>query len=187
MTEEITLIINELKNANEKSLIHLKNELEKVRAGKATPSMLDSVKVDYYGALTELNQLANVTTLDARTLTVQPWEKKLLDDISRSIINSNLGLSPQNNGEMLIINIPALTEERRKELVKKVKSEGENSKVALRNNRKDANDMLKELKTEGLPEDMGKNAENQIQTITNNFTTKIDEIIASKETDIMKV
>lgn len=187
MTEEIQLILGEFKDSNEKSLGHLTTELEKIRAGKATPSMLDSVKVDYYGTQTALSQVANVATLDARTITVQPWERKLLDEISRGIINSNLGLSPQNNGEMIIINVPALTEERRKEFVKKAKAEGEAAKVAIRNNRKDANDMLKLLKTDGLPEDMGKDAEAKIQDITNIYSSKIDDLVNLKEADIMKV
>lgn len=187
MTEDIQLIIDELNGANEKSVLHLVQELEKIRAGKATPSMLDSVSVDYYGAQTPLSQVANVNALDARTLTVQPWEKKMLDEISRGIINANLGLAPQNNGEMIIINVPALTEERRREFVKKAKAEGEHAKVAIRNNRKDANDMLKSLKSDGLPEDMGKDAEAKIQTVTDSYANKVDELISLKETDIMKV
>lgn len=187
MTEEIQLILSEFKDSNEKSLAHFTTELEKIRAGKATPSMLDSVKVDYYGTPTALSQVANVATMDARTITVQPWERKLLDEISRGIINSNLGLSPQNNGEMIIINVPALTEERRKEFVKKAKAEGETAKVVIRNNRKDANDMLKMLKTDGLPEDMGKDAETKIQDITNQYSSKIDDLVNLKEVDIMKV
>lgn len=187
MVEEIELIISEFKNANEKSLEHLKTGLQKIRASKATPSMLDSVKVDYYGSETPLAQVANVSTLDARTLSVQPWEKNMLDEIARGIINANLGLSPQNNGEMIMINVPALTEERRLEFVKKAKAEGELSKIAIRNNRKEANDILKILKADGLPEDMGKDAEAKIQDITNDYSTKIDALISIKEEDIMKV
>lgn len=187
MTEEINLILSEFKSANDKSLEHLKSELQKIRASRATPSLLDSVKVDYYGSETPLSQVANVTTIDARTISVQPWEKSMLDEISRGIVNANIGLSPQNNGEMIMINVPALTEERRKEFVKKAKAEGEASKVVIRNNRKDANDMVKDLKAEGLPEDMGKDAEAEIQTITNQYSDKIDQIIKIKEEDIMKV
>lgn len=187
MTEEVQMIMDEFKSANEKSLSHLNSELEKIRAGKATPSMLDSVTVDYYGAATPLSQVANVSTLDARTITVQPWERNILDEISRGIINSNLGLAPQSNGEMIIINVPALTEERRRDLVKKAKAEGENGKIAIRNNRKDAMDMLKDLKNDGLSEDIVKVGEAKIQDITNSFVTRIDELIDLKEIDIMKV
>jgi len=187
MTEEVQMIMDEFKSANEKSLAHLNSELEKIRAGKATPSMLDSVTVDYYGAPTPLSQVANVSTLDARTITVQPWERNILEEVSRGIINSNLGLAPQNNGEMIIINVPALTEERRRDLVKKAKAEGETGKIAIRNNRKDAMDMLKDLKNDGLSEDIVKVGETKIQDITNSFVTRIDELIDLKEIDIMKV
>lgn len=187
MTEEVQMILDEFKSANEKSLSHLNSELEKIRAGKATPSMLDSVTVDYYGAPTPLSQVANVSTLDARTITVQPWERNILDEVSRGIINSNLGLAPQSNGEMIIINVPALTEERRRDLVKKAKAEGETGKIAIRNNRKDAMDMMKDLKNDGLSEDIVKVGEAKIQDITNSFVTRIDELIDLKEIDIMKV
>jgi ribosome recycling factor len=165
----------------------LKSELEKIRAGKATPSMLDSVQVDYYGSMTPINQVANVSTTDARTITVQPWERKMLEEIAKGIINSNLGFSPQNNGEVLIINVPPLTEERRRDLVKKSKAEGENAKVAIRNNRKDAMDMLKELKNEGTSEDLIKVGEAKVEDFTKSYVSKIDEVIAVKEADIMKV
>lgn len=187
MTEEIQMVLDELQKANEKSLAHLKSELEKIRAGKATPSMLDSVMVEYYGAMTPINQVANVTTTDARTITVQPWERKMLDEIAKGIINSNLGFSPQNNGEVLIINVPALTEERRRDLVKKSKAEGEHAKVAIRNNRKDGMDMLKDLKNDGMPEDLIKVGEAKVEDITKAFVSKIDDVIVLKEADIMKV
>jgi ribosome recycling factor len=187
MTEEVQFVIDEFKSANDKSVGHLKYELEKIRAGKATPSMLDSVMVEYYGAPTPLAQLANINTMDARTLTVQPWERNLLNDIARGIINSNLGLAPQNNGEMLIINVPALTEERRRELVKKAKAEGESAKVAVRNNRKDAMDLLKDMKNDGLAEDIVKVGEAKIQDVVNAYATQIDDLINLKEIDIMKL
>jgi ribosome recycling factor len=174
MSEEIQLVMDEFRQANEKSLTHLKSELEKIRAGKATPSMLDSVMVDYYGAMTPINQVANIATTDARTITVQPWERKMLDDIAKGIINSNLGLNPQNNGEVLLINVPPLTE-------------GENAKVAIRNNRKDAMDMLKDLKNDGMPEDLIKVGETKVDDLTKSYSTKIDEVIVLKEADIMKV
>jgi ribosome recycling factor len=187
MTEELDMIYTELRDSNKKSSDHFELELVKIRAGKATPSMLQSVMVDYYGSPTPLSQVANIATMDARTLTVQPWEKPMLDAIMKGIINSNLGFAPQNNGEMLIISIPTLTEERRKDLVKRARAEAETAKVAIRNNRKEAMDMVKTLKDDGLSEDLVKDAENQIQQITNNFSTKIDEIVAVKEKDIMTI
>jgi ribosome recycling factor len=187
MTEEIQMAIDSAKESNEKSLNHLSSELQKIRAGKATPSMLDSVVVDYYGSPTPLSQVANVSTLDARTLTVQPWEKPMLDEVAKGIINSNIGLNPQNNGELIIINVPPLTEERRRDLVKKAKAEGEHAKVSIRNNRKDGNDFIKGLKNDGLSEDLAKDAEGSVQDITNAFIKKIDDLITAKEVDIMKV
>ncbi|MGB0933469.1 MAG: ribosome recycling factor [Lishizhenia sp.] len=187
MTEEVTMAYDEFKSANEKTIEHLNNQLLRVRAGKATPSMLSSVVVDYYGSMTPLAQVANVSTLDARTITVQPWEKALLDECAKGIVMANLGLNPQNNGEMLILNVPALTEERRKDLVKKAKAEGEDSKVGIRNNRKDAMDFIKNLKNDGLSEDDAKVAEGKIQDMTNAYVKKIDELLEIKEKDIMTV
>lgn len=187
MEEEIQFILESAKEGNNKSIDHLKAELEKIRAGRANPSMLDSVQVEAYGAMSPLNQVANVNTLDARTITVQPWDKAMLDGICTGIINANLGLNPQNNGEMIIINVPTLTEERRKELVKKAKAEGENAKVSIRNNRKDANDQVKKLKDDGLSEDQAKDLEGEIQTITDSASKRVDEFIEVKEQDIMKV
>jgi len=187
MTEDLQLIYDELKSSNAKSIVHLENELLKIRAGKATPSMLHSVMVDYYGSPTPIQQVANINSMDARTLTVQAWEKNMLQEIAKGIINSNLGLNPQNNGEQLIIQIPPLTEERRKDLVKKAKAESEHAKVGIRNNRKDGIDMVKDLKNEGLSEDMTKDAENEIQNITNSFIKKVDELVEAKEKDIMTI
>ncbi len=187
MEEEVVLLLEEAKDGNDKTIAHLIVELEKVRAGKATPSMLDSVNVEYYGAMTPLHQLANINTMDARTLTVQPWERGILDAISKGIIDANLGLNPQNNGEMIILNVPMLTEERRKDLVKKVKAEAEHAKVGIRNNRKDANDFLKKLKTDGLPEDRVKDVETKIQTLTDAAVKRCDELAAKKEADIMTI
>jgi ribosome recycling factor len=187
MTEELQLIYDEFKAANAKVLTHLENELTKIRAGKATPSMLSSVMVDYYGSPTPIQQVANINTMDARTLTVQAWEKNMLNEIAKGIINSNLGLNPQNNGDQLIIAIPPLTEERRRDLVKKAKADGEHAKVGIRNNRKDAIDMVKDLKNEGLSEDMQKDAENEIQNITNLFIKKVDDQVDAKEKDIMTI
>ncbi len=187
MTEDLQLIYDDFKSSNSKTVQHLEVELQKIRAGKASPSMLQSVMIDYYGSPTPLSQVANVSSLDARTLTVQPWERSVLNDISKGIINSNLGFAPQNNGEMIIINVPPLTEERRKEMVKKAKAEGEHAKVGVRNNRKDAIDMIKSLKTDGLSEDLSKDAENEVQNITNSFIKRIDEVVDAKEKDIMTI
>jgi len=143
--------------------------------------------VDYYGSPTAIQQVANITTLDARTINVQPWEKSMLNEIAKGIINANLGFAPQNNGEILIISVPPLTEERRKELVKKAKGEGEHAKVGIRNNRKEALDMVKELKNDGLSEDLVKDAENEVQTITNLFIKKIDDLLEMKEKEIMTI
>lgn len=185
MEDEINFIFDGLKEANDKALEHLKSELQKIRAGKATPSMLDSVKVEAYGSLTPLSGVANVSTLDARTLSIQPWDKSTLDEISKGVMNANLGLNPQNNGEMIIINVPALTEERRRDLGKKARSEGEHAKISLRNNRKDAISEIKKLKEDGLSEDRQKDLETEVQNITNTYTKTIDDLAAKKEADIM--
>lgn len=187
MTEELNMIYSEFRESNKKTIDHFEVELVKIRAGKATPSMLQTVVVDYYGSPTPLNQVANIATMDARTLTVQPWEKAMLDPIMKGIINANLGFAPQNNGEVLIISVPPLTEERRKELVKRAKSDAEHAKVGIRNHRKDAMDMVKSLKEDGLSEDMQKDAENEIQNITNAYSAQVDDILASKEKDIMTI
>lgn len=187
MTEDLQLIYEEFKSSNYKSISHLENELQKIRAGKASPSMLQSVMVEYYGNPTPLTQLSNVSTPDPRTITVQPWEKNILNDIMKGILYANLGLTPQNNGELIIINVPPTTEERRKEMVKKAKEYGEHAKVGVRNNRKDALDMIKSLKNDGLSEDMIKDAEEEVQQITNRFIKKIDEVIELKEKDIMTI
>jgi ribosome recycling factor len=187
MTEDLQMIYDEFKSANHKSIQHLETELVKVRAGKATPSMLNGVMIEYYGSMTPLQQVANIATSDARTITVQPWEKSMLNEIAKGIINSNLGFAPQNNGEILIINVPPLTEERRRDLVKKAKAEAEHAKVAIRNNRKDALDMVKDLKNDGLSEDLAKDAETYVQNITNLSIKNIDEIVDVKEKEIMTV
>jgi len=187
MIEEVNLTLEMATEAMQTSLVRFENELTKIRAGKATPSMLDSIKVDYYGSMVPLSQVATVGTLDARTLTIKPWEKENIGPIERGIINSNLGFAPQNNGESILINIPPLTEERRVQLVKQVKAEGENAKVSIRNARKEANDSIKKFQKDGFPEDSAKDAEAQVQKLTNDFIAKIDSYVSSKEADIMKV
>lgn len=187
MTEDIQLILEMCQDGMKKAMNHLADELSKIRAGRANPSMLDGIFVDYYGANTPLNQVANVNSPDARTLTVQPWEKTMIEPIEKAIIIANLGLNPQNNGNSIIINVPVLTEERRKALVKQVKAAGEDAKISLRNARKEANDEIKRLEKDGLSEDLCKDAEAEVQKITNVYTTKVDTAIEAKEVDIMKV
>ncbi len=169
------------------SMASLEKDLSRIRAGKATPSMLDSVIVEYYGANTPLQQVANVNTPDGRTITVQPWEKEMLEPIEKGILHANIGLNPQNNGEIIIISVPMLTEERRIDLVKQSKAEGENAKVSIRNARQDANSSIKKLKADGLSEDSVKDSEDQVQALTDTYTKKCDSYVALKETDIMTV
>lgn len=180
-------VISKTREMMDKAINHLETSLLKIRTGKANPSMLDSVMVEYYGSMVPLNQISNINTPDARTIVVQPWEKNKLQDIERAIINSNLGLNPQNDGELIRIAVPPLTEERRKEMVKLAKNEGEDSKVGVRSARKDANDLIKKLQKDGLPEDAGKDAEALIQKITDDYITKIDDHVAKKEKEIMTV
>ncbi|MFA7273163.1 MAG: ribosome recycling factor [Crocinitomicaceae bacterium] len=187
MVEDLQMIYDEFKESNNKSIERLETELLRIRAGKASPAMLNGVMVDYYGMPTPLQQVATSSTMDARTLTIQPFERSMIDEISKGIINANLGFAPQNNGELIIINVPALTEERRRELAKKAKAECENMKVAVRNHRKDAIDMVKDLKNDGLSEDLAKDAEGEIQNITNAYIKKIDELLEVKEKDIMTI
>lgn len=187
MIEELNMIYDEFKGSNDKTISHFESELVKIRAGKASPAMLQGVMVDYYGSPTPLQQVANIGTMDARTITVQPWEKDMLSEIMKGIINANLGFAPQDNGEMLIISVPPLTEERRRDLVKRAKSEGEHAKVGVRNHRKDALDMVKGLKDDGLSEDMQKDAEGEIQKITDSYTAKVEKLLELKEADIMTI
>lgn len=183
--EELDFIVEEAKDQMQKALEHLEKELTKLRAGKASPAMLSTVRFDYYGNSTPLSQAANIGTPDARTLTVQPWEKNLIPEIEKAIINANLGFAPSNNGDMIIINIPPVTEERRKELAKLAKAEAENAKVSIRNARKDANNDVK--KEENASEDLIKQYEDKIQTLTDQFVKSADEILAVKEKEIMTV
>lgn len=184
MNEELQFILDSAKESMQGAISHLESELLNIRAGKANPVMLKSVMIDYYGAPTPLSQVANVNTPDGRTLSIQPWEKSLLTEIEKGIMIANLGFNPMNNGESIIINVPPLTEERRKELAKMAKAETENAKVSVRNARKDAN---QEIKKSEASEDMQKNTEIDIQTVTDGFILKIDSILAAKEKEIMTV
>ncbi len=187
MTEEIDLIIAAAQEAMDGSIAHLEKSLLNIRAGKASPQMLGAVFVEYYGSPTPLSQVANVSVPDARTLTVTPWEKNMLQPIEKAIMIANLGLNPMNNGENIIINIPALTEERRKDLVKQAKVEAEDAKIGIRNSRKDANNDIKKEEKNGTSEDICKDAEDQIQRLTDAFVKKIDEILSKKEEEILKI
>lgn len=185
--EEIALYLDDAKESMDKAIEHLSFELVKIRAGKAMPNMLDGLSVEYYGSMTPLQQVASVTTPDARTLMVKPWEKNMLAEIEKTIRNANLGFNPQNDGENVRINVPPLTEERRKDLVKMVNKEGEASKVRIRNVRKDTNEDLKKLLKEGAAEDAIKDAEAKVQKLTDSFIAKIDELLVKKEAEIMTV
>ncbi len=185
--EEIEFILDSTKESMNGSIAHLEKEFLNIRAGKATPQMLGGVFVDYYGSQTPLSQVANINTPDARTITVTPWEKNMLHPIEKAIMVANLGFNPMNNGDNIIINVPALTEERRRDLVKQAKAEAEDAKIGIRNARKDANTEIKKLEKEGTSEDICKTAEDDIQKLTDAFIKKIEEHLAIKEAEIMKV
>ncbi|ESU21758.1 ribosome recycling factor [Flavobacterium cauense R2A-7] len=187
MTEEIIFILDSTKESMTGSIAHLEKSFLNIRAGKASPQMLGSVFVDYYGSQTPLSQVANVNTPDARTITVTPWEKAMLHPIEKAIMIANLGFNPMNNGDNIIISVPPLTEERRKELVKQAKAEAEDAKVSIRNARKDANTEIKKLEKEGTSEDICKTAEDDVQKLTDAYIKKIEEHLAIKEAEIMKV
>ncbi|MBR6177853.1 MAG: ribosome recycling factor [Bacteroidales bacterium] len=187
MNEEAQMYIDEAEENMKAAVVHFEGELAKIRAGKASPAILQGITVDYYGNPTPLNQVANVGTTDARTIVVQPWEKTMLPKIEKEILKANLGLTPSNNGEILRIVIPALTEERRKALVKQVRSEAENARVAVRNVRKDTNNSLKALEKDGLTEDESKKGQEEVQKLTDRFVADIDKISQAKEAEIMKV
>jgi ribosome recycling factor len=187
MSEELELINVDTTEAMNKAISHLETELIKIRAGKANPNMLDGIVADYYGAPTPLAQIANISVLDARTISVQPWEKKMLQPIERAIMASNIGINPQNDGNFIRLFLPPLTEERRKELVKRCNAEGENAKVSIRNIRRDAIEQIKKLQKDGLSEDAAKDAEAVVQDQTNHFIRLIEKHLDAKEKEIMVV
>ncbi len=188
MNDEIQMLIDDSTERMEHAIGHLDHELAHIRAGKASPRMIESVVVDYYGVPTPIMQVANVSTPDARTISIQPWEKKMIPPIEKAIINSNLGFNPDNNGEYIRINVPVPTEERRKNLVKDAHKEGETAKVSIRSARKDGNDYLKKLlKSKEISEDEEKETVEKIQVLTDRFTRKVDELIANKEREILTV
>ena len=187
MSEELELVLEDAQDTMKKAITHLESELQKIRAGKANPQMLDGLTIDYYGSPTPLNQVANISVLDARTLTIQPWEKNMLQPIERAIINANLGVTPQNDGNIIRIFMPPLTEERRRELVKRSNGEGEHSRVAIRSIRRDAIEHIKKLQKEGLSEDIAKDAEKNIQELTDKYIVFIEKHLNAKEKEIMAV
>ena len=184
---EIEFILDSAKESMEGSIAHLEKEFLNIRAGKASPQMLGSIFVDYYGSQTPLSQVSNVNVPDARTITIQPYEKSMLHPIEKAIMIANIGFNPMNNGDMIIINVPALTEERRRDLVKQTKAESEDAKIGIRNARKDANTEIKKLEKDGTSEDVCKTAEEDIQKLTDGFIRKVDDHLALKEAEIMKV
>lgn len=185
MNEELKFVLDSAQEAMDNAVKHLEKEFVNIRAGKASPAMLGSVMVEYYGSQTPLSQVANVNTPDGRTITVQPWEKSMLQEIERAIMIANLGFNPMNNGESIIINVPALTEERRRDLAKQAKSEAEDAKVGVRNARKDANNDIKKM--DDVSEDLKGNAEIDVQEMTDNYVKKIDTLFHAKEKEIMTV
>jgi len=187
MNDLIKLQLEDASDSMEKAISHTESELTKIRAGKAMPSMLDGINVDYYGAATALSQVANINTPDPRTLVIQPWERTLLGAIEKAIIDSNIGLNPQNDGNIIRLVVPPLTEERRRDLVKKVKEEAEKGKVAVRNIRKEANDAIKKFKNDGVSEDEIKVGEGEVQKLTDSFIAQVDRLSEAKEKDIMTV
>ncbi|NLJ44361.1 MAG: ribosome recycling factor [Bacteroidales bacterium] len=187
MNEEVELVIEETKDRMQKALEHLEYELARLRAGRANPVLLDGITVDYYGLNSPLSQVSNINTPDPKTILIQPWEKNMLGTIEKAILAANIGLTPMNNGEVIRISIPPLTEERRHQLVKQVRNEGETAKISLRNARKWANDELKKMLKDGLPEDVEKDATENIQEMTHDFSAKVDKIMAMKEKEVMTV
>ena len=187
MSEEINKIISDTEASMSKALNHLEAELVKIRAGKANPTMLDGIMADYYGNPTAINQIANISVLDARTISVQPWEKNMLQAIERAITMANIGINPQNDGNVIRLFLPPLTEERRKELVKRCNTEGEHAKVAVRNIRRDGIEAIKKLQKDGLSEDISKDAEKEAQETTDKYILLIEKHLAAKEKEIMSV
>lgn len=187
MSDEINICIESMKEDMQNAFLFLEKEMDKIRAGKANVKMLDTVKVDYYGTPTPLSQVASLSTPDPKQIMIQPWEKNMISPIEKAILAANLGFNPQNNGEVIRVLVPTLTEDRRKDLVKKVKQESEQAKISIRNIRRNANNDVKKLKDDGIPEDEIKKAETSIQKITDEFTEKVDQFYSFKEKEIMTI
>ena len=187
MNDEVELVHEMTRERMDKAIEHLDNELVRIRAGKANVHILDGIMVEYYGTPTPLNQVSNISTPDAKNILIQPWEKNMIDPIEKAIQNSNVGITPVNNGEVIRLTIPQLTEDRRRNLVKQVRNEGENARVSIRNSRRDANDELKKMQKEGLSEDETKIAEDNIQKLTDEYIEKVDQVVEAKEEDILTI
>ncbi|MES2329462.1 MAG: ribosome recycling factor [Bacteroidota bacterium] len=187
MSEELQMIIDDAEDGMKKAISHLETELTKIRAGKANPTMLDGINVDYYGSPTPIAQVANISILDVRTISIQPWEKNMLQPIEKAIMQANIGITPQSDGNQIRLFLPPLTEERRKELFKKANAEGEHSKVAIRNIRRDAIEQVKKLQKDGLSEDASKDGETSIQELTDKFIVTVDKHLQAKEKEMMTV
>ena len=187
MNEDVELILEDAREKMDKAVRHLENDLLKLRAGKANTHILDGIHVDYYGVITPLSQVSNINTPDGRTIAIQPWDKKMIEPIEKAILASNIGLTPANNGELIRLNIPPLTEERRRELTKQVKHEGEATKVVIRNFRREANLEVRKLEKDGIPEDFILEGEHEVQKLTDNMIKKVDEHVAKKEVEIMTI
>ncbi len=187
MTDDLSLILEEGKESMTKAITHLEAELVKIRAGKASPAMLNGIVVDYYGNPTPIDQVGNISAMDARTISIQPWEKNMLQPIERAIIAANIGINPQNDGNIIRLFLPPLTEERRKEMVKRCNGEGEQAKVAVRSIRRDAIEHIKKLQKDGLSEDQAKDSETEIQEMTDKFITLVEKHLEAKEKEIMSV
>jgi ribosome recycling factor len=187
MSEELSKHVAQTGDSMRRAMAHLESELLKIRAGKASPQMFDGLTVDYYGTPTPLNQVANITVADARTITIQPWERNMIQPIERSIIAANMGVTPQNDGVIIRIFLPPLTEERRKEIVKRVHVEAEHSRVAIRSIRRDAIEHIKRMKKDGLSEDLAVDAEGDVQKITDAHIALVDKHVQSKEKEVMSI
>ena len=187
MEEEVQLQLDDADEKMQKAINHLEDELVHVRAGKASPNLLDGIHVDYYGSSTPLSQVSNINTPDAKTIAIQPWEKTMIEPIEKAILAANIGLTPVNNGDMIRLNLPPLTEERRRELVKQIKNMGEQARISIRNARREAIEEFKSMKKDGLPEDLEKDAEAKTQELTDKHTAIVDKLLESKEKDIMTV
>jgi len=186
-SEELEMVIDDAESSMKKAISHLETELTKIRAGKATPGMVDGIFVEYYGNPTPITQVANITILDARTISIQPWEKNMLQAIERAILQANIGITPQNDGNQIRLFLPPLTEERRKELFKRASGEGEHSKVAIRNIRRDAIEEIKKLQKDGLSKDVAADGEETIQQATNKYIALVDKHLAAKEKEMMAI
>jgi len=187
MSEELELIMDDMNTSMKKAISHFETELTKIRAGKANPSMIDGIMVEYYGSATPINQVANITIADARTIGIQPWEKNMLHPIERAILAANIGITPQNDGNQIRLFLPPLTEERRRELFKKAGSEGEQCKVAIRNIRRDAIECIKKLQKDGLSEDQAKDSEDEVQEVTDRYIVLVEKHLAAKEKEMMAI